>query len=78
VHKEGTKVNQFYIYRLEHGLSDAEQRAADQRIGELAAALADVRGAVAHSLRRRLGLLKALGRTNTRRAGSVATARAGH
>jgi Cdc6-like AAA superfamily ATPase len=78
VDKERTKVNQYYMYRLEHGLSAAEQRAADQRIGELAAALAAARSAVARSLRRRLGLLKALGRTNsTREAASVASALAG-
>ena len=51
-------MNQYYIYRREHGLSAAEQRAADQRIGELAEALADVRSAVAQSLRRRLGFLR--------------------
>ncbi|MGO9657706.1 MAG: hypothetical protein ACLQVK_16655 [Acidimicrobiales bacterium] len=73
-------MNQYYIYRLEHGLSAAEQRAADQRIGELAEALADVRSAVAHSLRRRLGVLKALGRADRTRkeAGVAAAALAGH
>jgi hypothetical protein len=68
-------VDQYYLYRLEHGLTSAEQRAADQRIGELAAALADIRRAVAHSLRRRLGFLKALGRTDrTSTASSAAGA----
>ena len=39
----------YYLYRLEHGLSAAEQRAVDQRTGELAAALADARSTVTHS-----------------------------
>lgn len=68
-------MNQYYIYRLEHGLTAAEQRAADQRIGELAAALADLRGAVALSLSRGLGALKALGRADrTSKEASVAEA----
>jgi hypothetical protein len=73
-------MNQYYIYRLEHGLSAAEQRAADQRAGELAAALADVRISVARSLCRALGALKALGstgRTNNE-AGVAAAAPASH
>jgi hypothetical protein len=57
-------MKQYYIYRLEDGLSVAEQRAADQRIGELAAALTGVRSAVALSLWRELGAVKALGRAN--------------
>jgi hypothetical protein len=71
----------FYpMYQLEHGLSTAEQRALDQRTGELAAALADARSAVARSLWRGLGTLKALGRANHTRdnAGVAATAPAGH
>lgn len=48
-------MSQYYINRLEHGLRVAEQRAADQRIGELAAALTGVRSAVALSLWRGLG-----------------------
>ena len=73
-------MNQYYIYRLEHGLTTAEQRAADQRIGELAAALADLRGAVALSLGRGLGALKALGRVNRTRkeASAAAAALVGH
>jgi hypothetical protein len=68
-------MNQYYIYRLEHGLSATEQRAADERIGELAAALAHVRSAVALSLCRGLGALKALGRMNrTRKESSVPAA----
>lgn len=68
-------MNPYYIYRPEHALSAAEQRAADQRIGELAAALADVRSAVALSLCRGLGALNALGRVKcTRKEASVAVA----
>ena len=68
-------MGQYYIYRLEHGLSAAEQRAADRRIGELAAALSGARSAVAQSLRRRLGVLKALGRPDhARKQASVAAA----
>jgi hypothetical protein len=68
-------MNQYDIYRLEHGLSAAEQRAVDQRAGELAAALAGVRSTLAHSVRRGLGALKALGRANrTRKDASVAAA----
>ena len=37
-------MNQYYIYRLERSLSAAEQRAADQHSGELAAALAGPEG----------------------------------
>ena len=72
-------MDQYYICRLEGGLSAAEQRAADQRAGELAAALADVRGALALNLSRGLGALKALGRANRRRKEtSVAAAQVGH
>jgi len=71
-------MNQYYIYRLEHGLSAAEERAADQRIGELAAALADVRSAVAQSLCRGLGGLRALGSVSRpRKEASVAAGLAG-
>jgi hypothetical protein len=66
-------MNHYYIYRLEHGLSAAEQRAADQRIGELAAAIANARGAGALNVLRGLGALKALGRA-TRKEASVAAA----
>jgi hypothetical protein len=68
-------MNQYYIYRFEHGLTAAEQRAADQRIGEMAAALADVRSSTTRSLRRGFASLKALGRTDrTRKEASVAAA----
>jgi hypothetical protein len=50
-------MNDYYTYRLEHGLTPAEQRAADQRIGEVAKALGDFRRALALSLGRRLGAL---------------------
>lgn len=63
------------VYRLEQGLSSAEQRAADQRKGELAAALAEVRSAVADSVCRRLNALKAIGRAkHAREEASVAAA----
>ena len=55
---------QYYLYRLEHGVCAAQQRAADQRMGELVADLADGRRALAHSLRRGLGTLKAVARLN--------------
>lgn len=56
-----------YVYRLEQGLSPAEQRAADQAMGELAAALDETRHAIGGSLRRRLTALKALSRINRTR-----------
>jgi hypothetical protein len=72
-------MNYYYFYRLEHGLSAAEQRAADQRAGELAAALADARGAVALNLCRGLGALKDLvGRVNRRRKAASVAAAASH
>jgi hypothetical protein len=73
-------MDEYYVYRLEHGLSPAEQRAADQCAGELAAALAEVRSAVVLGLRRGLGALKALGRVNRRRkmASMAAPAQVGH
>lgn len=73
-------MSQYYINRLEHGLRVAEQRAADQRIGELAAALTGVRSAVALSLWRGLGALKALGRANrtTKEDGGAAAVPVGH
>lgn len=68
-----------YLYRLEHGLSTAEERALDLRSGELAAAVADARSTVAHSLGRVFGTLKALARVNrTRKEASAAAALAGH
>ena len=73
-------MDQYYIYRLEHGLSAAEQRAADLRAGELAAAFADVRDAVALNLYRRLRALKALPRAIRRgkEASVAAAAHVGH
>lgn len=73
-------MNYYYIYRLEHGLSAAEQRAADQRLGEMAAALGQLRSAVAHSVSRGLGTLKRLSKVNSsRKQASVAAATpAGH
>lgn len=68
----------YHVYRLEHGLSRAEQRAADQCIGELAASLAGTRRAVAFSLCRVLGALKSLARgKRTRKEASVVAAPAG-
>jgi hypothetical protein len=68
-------MNYYSIYRLEHGLSAAEQRAADQRLGEMAAALGELRGAVAHSVLCGLGTLKRLSRVNrSRKQASVAAA----
>lgn len=53
----------YYIYRLEHGRSAAEERAADQSMGELAAALADFRHVVAGSFGRGLRVVPGLART---------------
>jgi hypothetical protein len=75
-------MNQYLVYckyLLEHGLSAAEEEAADRRRAERAAAAGVVRGAVGRSVWRGLGGVKALGRmarTSTRV--SVATGRAGH
>jgi hypothetical protein len=67
-------MNQYYIYRAGRSLSPAEQRAADQSIGELAAALAGARSTLVHGLGRGFAALKALGRGNrTRKEASVAT-----
>jgi hypothetical protein len=49
--------NDYHTYRLEHGMSPAEQRAADQRIGELAATLAGLRRHLAHSFGRGFGIV---------------------
>jgi hypothetical protein len=45
----------YQMYKYEHGLSVAEQRAADVRAGEAAAALAATRAATGGKLRLRLG-----------------------
>ena len=42
----------YYIYRVEHGLGAVGQRAADQRAGELAAALVDLRNLALRTFRR--------------------------
>ena len=71
--KEGNELYDYYhLYRLERGLSAAEQRAADQRIGELAADLAKTRDALGHSLSRGRGVLKGLGRAKHMRKGASA------
>ncbi len=68
------------IYRVEHGLTAAEQRAADQRMGEFAATLAGLRRSVAGSLGLALGALRGLGRPKRTRqdATSRLTAPTGH
>jgi len=43
----------YQMYMSEHGLSAAEQRAADVRAGEAAAALRDLRLRLGRSIRRR-------------------------
>ena len=43
----------YQMYRYEHGLSAAEQRAADARMGEAAAALRDLRLALGRAFRLR-------------------------
>jgi hypothetical protein len=45
----------YQMYKYEHGLSAAEQRAADVRAGEAAAALAAARAAARRGLRLRPG-----------------------
>jgi hypothetical protein len=68
----------YYICRVEHGLSAAEQRAADQRLGEVAAALADLSQLVARSLGRGLRVVPGLGRVKRPGIGAtVAVARPG-
>ncbi len=62
----------YHLYRLERGLSAAEQRAVDQRTGELAADLAKTRRALGHSLSRGLGVLKGLGGAKHMRKGASA------
>jgi hypothetical protein len=75
-------MNDYYAYRLEHGLSAAQQRAADQRIGETAKALAELRREVARSFGRGLGALMALVRAdrvrNTERETRSTATAAGH
>ena len=69
------EMNQYYIYRLEQGLSAAERRATDQRMSELAAALTQIRATLAHGVGRGLGTLRALRRVNnTRELGCAAAA----
>jgi hypothetical protein len=63
----------YYVYRLEHGLSAAEQRAADLSAGQMAAALAEFRRLVAGSLGRGLRTVRGLGRlSRTGKATTVA------
>jgi hypothetical protein len=69
----------YYNYRLEHGLSAVEQKAADRRRTERAAASAVVRGAVGRSVWRGLGVRKAPGgAARTSKRVSVAAGQAGH
>jgi hypothetical protein len=57
----------YQMYRCEHGLSAAEQRAADVRAGEAAAAVRRGRGSRGRSRRRRAFL----GRPGGQAAGAV-------
>lgn len=43
----------YQMYKYEHGLTAAEQRAADVRVGEAAAALRDLRLHLGHAFRPR-------------------------
>jgi hypothetical protein len=71
-------MNQYQLYRLQRGLTPAEQRAADQHVGELAAALAGARRSVTRSLSRGLGALARRGRVvRTRKAAGMAAAPVG-
>jgi hypothetical protein len=50
--------NNYYLYTLGHGgITQAEQRAADDRMGELAAALDGLRAGAARAVSRWLGTL---------------------
>jgi hypothetical protein len=74
-------MNDYYTYRLEHGLSAAEQRAADQRMGEMAKALADFRRGLTRSLGRGVGALRAMvtaGRARNSGQETSSAAVAGH
>ena len=53
----------YYIYRVEHGLGAVGQRAVDQRAGELAAALVDLRNLALRTFRRGPGAVRALARS---------------
>ena len=69
-----------FIYRGEHGLTAAGQRAADQRIGELAAGLAGLRQSMAGNVRLALGAMRGLGKPkcSRRQANSGVVAPAGY
>jgi hypothetical protein len=49
----------YQMYKYEHGLTAAEQRAADVRAGEVAAALRNLRLSLGRALRPRHGVLTA-------------------
>ena len=50
-----------FTYRVEHGFTAAEQRAVDQRTGELAAGLAGLRQFMARNVGLALGAMRGLG-----------------
>ena len=53
------------LYKYEHGLSAAEQRAADVRAGEAAATLRDLRSGLGHAFRLRRRVRSAGGTAGT-------------
>jgi hypothetical protein len=55
----------YQLYRQEHGLTAAEQRAADVRAGETAAALRDLRARLGRGLRLRHRVRPARGAADT-------------
>jgi hypothetical protein len=55
----------YQLYRQEHGLTAAEQRAADVRAGQTAAALRDLRACLGRSLRLRPRVRPARGAAGT-------------
>jgi hypothetical protein len=62
----------YHIYKLERGLTAADQRAFDQRSGEIAAALDGLRHQLAHSLTRSLHGAGVIGRMTRARKSTIA------
>jgi hypothetical protein len=65
----------YQLYKYEHGLSAAEERAADVRVGEGAAALRDLRLCLGRAFRVRRHVRAARRAAGGRAAGAVAPTR---